>query len=227
MDISTTTRPNKLLLDLSQRFNQVSNADSSSNQSELFKKTDRAAVLICLFQEQDDVYVILTKRSSKLSSYSGEVSLPGGRMDEDDKDDIQTALREAKEEIGLDPELVDVVTVLEPFVTKRNVTVVPVIGILWNKEAFSPSPNAEEVDSIFYAPFEMFLKDRNRRQEEREFQGDKYLLHYFDHVTNNKEYIIWALTAGILITAASLVYQRPPDFQLKMPKFWNRNYSKF
>ncbi|KVH97042.1 nudix hydrolase 15, mitochondrial-like isoform X1 [Cynara cardunculus var. scolymus] len=230
MDSNNNTRSGKLV-DLYQRFRQSKSVSplpdaAESNQSETFKRPNRAAVLICLFEEGNDVHVILTKRSSKLSSYSGEVSLPGGRRDEEDRDDIETALREAKEEIGLDPGLVDVVTVLEPFITKGNVTVVPVIGILWDKQSFNPVPNAEEVESIFYAPLEMFLKNKNRRQEEKEFQGDKYVLHYFDHETNNKVYVIWALTAGILIAAASLIYKRQPDFQPRMPKFWNKNYSR-
>ncbi|KAI3732026.1 hypothetical protein L1987_63222 [Smallanthus sonchifolius] len=230
MDSNNFSRSQKLL-HLSQRLRQSNSVRPLSNpqprQSETFKRPNRSAVLICLFEEGDDIFVILTKRSSKLSSYPGQVVLPGGRTDEGDTDDIRTALREAEEEIGLDPALVDAVAVLEPFVTKDNLTVVPVLGILWNKQAYSPVPNAEEVESIFYAPFEMFLKDENRRQQEIEFQGDKYLLHYFDFETNNKEYVIWSLTVGILITTASLVYQRPPDFELRMPLFWKKKYSRF
>ncbi|KAI3732025.1 hypothetical protein L1987_63221 [Smallanthus sonchifolius] len=230
MDSNNFSKSQKLL-HLSQRFRQSNSVRSLSypqpHPSESFKRPNRSAVLICLFEEGDDIFVILTKRSSKLSSYSGHVSLPGGRTDEGDTDDIRTALREAEEEIGLDPALVDVVAVLEPFITKENVTVVPVLGILWNKQAFNPVLNPDEVESIFYAPFEMFLKDENRRHEEREFQGDKYLFHYFDFKTNNKVYVIWALTAGILISTASLVYQRPPDFDPRMPKFWKKSYSRF
>ncbi|XP_059435860.1 nudix hydrolase 15, mitochondrial-like [Corylus avellana] len=186
-------------------------------------KTKRAAVLICLFQGPNgDLRVILTKRASTLSSHSGEVSLPGGKREEGDADDVETALREAKEEIGLDPSLVSLVTVLEPFVNKIGVTVVPVIGILSDKKAFSPNPNPAEVEAIFDAPLEMFLKDENRRAEEREWMGDKYLLHYFDYEAENEKYVIWALTAGILIRAASLVFQRPPAFLERRPKFWNR-----
>lgn len=170
--------------------------------------------------------VILTKRSSKLSTHSGEVSLPGGKTDEDDADDVETAMREAKEEIGLDPSLVVVVAVLEPFITKRGVTVVPVISILFDKKAFNPIPNASEVEAIFDTPLEMFLKDKNRREEEREWMGDKYLLHFFDYDTENEKYVIWALTAGILIMAASLVYQRPPEFLERRPKFWHRIVNK-
>ncbi|XP_050368033.1 nudix hydrolase 15, mitochondrial-like [Argentina anserina] len=178
----------------------------------------RAAVLICLFQgDGGDLRVLLTKRSSALSSHSGEVSLPGGKTEEGDKDDADTATREAKEEIGLDPELVDVVTVLEPFLSKHLLRVVPVIGILKDKEAFNPAPNPAEVEAVFDAPLEMFIKDENRRAEEREWMGNKYLIHFFDYETNNKKYMIWGLTAGILIRAASIVYQRLPPFVEQNP----------
>lgn len=187
-------------------------------------KSKRAAVLICLFEGEDGGFrVILTKRSSKLSTHSGDVSLPGGKTEEGDADDIETALREAKEEIGLDPSLVDVVTVLEPFVTKVRMTVVPVLGILPHKSAFTLTPNTAEVESIFDAPLDMFLKDENRRAEEREWRGNKYLLHFFDYEAENGKYVIWALTAGILIGAASIVYQRQPDFLEQRPNFWSRN----
>ncbi|GAB2298613.1 Nudix hydrolase 15, mitochondrial [Dionaea muscipula] len=176
-------------------------------------KPKRAAVLVCLFEgDAGDLRVILTKRSSKLSTHSGEVALPGGKMEEGDKDDAETATREAKEEIGLDPSLVNVVTVLEPFLSKHLLRVVPVIGILSNKEAFTPVPNSEEVEAVFDAPLEMFIKDENRRVEERELMGYKYLIHYFDYETSDTKYLIWGLTAGILIKAASVVFERAPPF---------------
>ncbi|KAM2010466.1 hypothetical protein ACFX16_005102 [Malus domestica] len=184
--------------------------------------TKRAAVLVCLFKGDDgELRVILTKRSSSLSSSPGDVALPGGKRDEADADDVDTALREAKEEIGLDPSLVHVVTVLDHIVNTHGVTVVPVIGLLSDIKAFSPAPNAAEVEAIFYAPLEMFLKDEKRREEEREWMGDKYLLHYFDfEADDGKEYVIWALTAALLISAASAVYERPPAFLERRPKFW-------
>ncbi|CAN6553157.1 unnamed protein product [Malus baccata var. baccata] len=172
--------------------------------------TKRAAILVCLFKGDDgELRVILTKRSSSLSSNPGDVALPGGKRDEADADDVDTALREAKEEIGLDPSLVNVVTVLDHIVNKRGMTVVPVIGLLSDIKAFSPTPNAAEVEAIFDAPLEI------------EWMGDKYLLHYFDfEADDGKEYVIWALTAGVLIKAASTVYERPPAFLEQRPKFW-------
>ncbi|CAE6216733.1 unnamed protein product [Arabidopsis arenosa] len=187
-----------------------------------------SAVLVCLYQEQreenNELRVILTKRSSTLSSHPGEVALPGGKRDAEDKDDIATALREAREEIGLDPSLVTVISVLEPFVNKKGMSVVPVIGFLLDKKAFKPLPNPAEVEEIFDVPLEMFLKDKNRRAEEREHEGERYLLQYFDYYSEDKErnFIIWALTAGILIRVASIVYQRLPEFQERKPRFWNQ-----
>ncbi|KAE8714988.1 Nudix hydrolase 22 [Hibiscus syriacus] len=179
-------------------------------------RSKRAAVLICLFEgDAGDLRVILTKRSSRLSSHSGGVSLLGGKADEGDKDDGDTATREAKEEIGMDPSLVNVITVLEPFLSKHLLRVVPVIGILHDRKAFKPTPNPAEVNAVFDAPLEMFIKDENRSVEEREWMGEKYLLHFFDYEFENKRYLIWGLTAGILIRAASVVYQRPPTMHCR------------
>lgn len=93
---------------------------------------NRAAVLICLFQGKDgDLRVILTKRSSAMSSHSGEVALPGGKCEVGDESDAATALREAKEEIGLEPSIVEVVAFLLPFYTKVptfTITLLPVVS---------------------------------------------------------------------------------------------------
>ncbi|XP_021766046.1 nudix hydrolase 11-like [Chenopodium quinoa] len=183
----------------------------------------RAAVLICIFEgDSGDLRVILTQRSSTLSSHSGEVALPGGKVEEGDEDEVATALREANEEIGLDPSLVEVVSVLEPFSMKNGMVVVPVLGLLFDKTAFHPISNITEVESIFDAPLEMFLKDENRREVEREWMGSKYLLHYFDYEAEGRRYVIFALTAGILIETASMVYQQSPAFVEMKPSFWNR-----
>lgn len=63
------------------------------------------------------------------------------------------------------------------------------------------------------------FQDENRRSEERDWMGDKFLIHFFDYETNDKKYLIWGLTAGILIRAASIVYQKPPAFLEQKPKF--------
>ncbi|KAK9068817.1 hypothetical protein SSX86_012933 [Deinandra increscens subsp. villosa] len=214
-------KPPNLDTDKGASVSQLGFTESAGDQLPEKFNPKRAAVLICLFHGANDIdglRVILTKRSSGLSTHSGEVSLPGGKTEEDDVDDADTATREAKEEIGLEPSLVNVVAVLEPFLSKHLLRVVPVIGILSDRNAFIPTPNLAEVDEIFDAPLEMFLKDENRKSEEIEWMGNRLLVHYFNYETGGKNYMIWGLTAGILIRAASIVYQRPPAFLEQTPK---------
>jgi len=198
----------------------------SAGAGELFRPR-RAAVLVCLFRgAAGELRVILTKRSSSLSTHSGEVALPGGKAEEGDADDAATALRESKEEIGLDPALVTIVTYLEHFLSKHLLVVVPVIGILSDIQAFKPVLNVAEVDEIFDVPLEMFLKDENRTSDELEWMGQPFTLHHFTYQKGDEKYIIWGLTAGILIHAASVVYQRQPDFPEKRAQFNLPKYSK-
>lgn len=65
----------------------------------------------------------------------------------------------------------------------------------------------------------VLIQDENRSEEEREWMGEKYLIHHFNYETEGTKYVIWGLTAGILIRAASVVYQRPPAFLEQNPKF--------
>ncbi|KAM0892159.1 hypothetical protein ACQ4PT_025934 [Festuca glaucescens] len=179
-----------------------------------------AAVLVCIFEDpRGDTRVLLTKRASSLNSHSGEVSLPGGKVEEGDADVKTTALREAEEEIGLDPALVSVVTVLEPFLSKNGLDVTPVIGILSDRSLFNPVLNKDEVEDIFDAPLEMFLKDDNRTTRKRNWMGMTIPVQFFDYEAEGKKYVIWGLTAHILTRAAAVVLQRQPSFaELPRPK---------
>ncbi|XP_031377476.1 nudix hydrolase 15, mitochondrial-like [Punica granatum] len=155
----------------------------------------------------------------KLSSYPGDVALPGGKMEENDTDDAATALREALEEIGLDPNLVEVAATLEPFFSQHLLRVVPVVGLLKSPDEFVPILSYDEVDAIFEVPLEMFLKDDKHRYEEREWRGWKYILHAFDFQSNGELFHVCGLTARILIRVASIVYQRSPSFNMQAPDF--------
>ncbi|KAG6382913.1 hypothetical protein SASPL_157366 [Salvia splendens] len=210
------------LRSIAERLRRHDNTNYSRIAGEL--GTNRAAVLICLFQgKEGHLRVILTQRSSTISSHSGEVALPGGKWEEGDDTHAATALREANEEIGLDPSTVEIVSILHPFYTKRHITVFPVIGIVWDISSFSPVLNPSEVESVFDVPLEMFLKNEKRREEKIELMGERFLVHYFDYETEKRCYTIWALTASILIKAASIIYQRPPAFEEHKPTFWGRS----
>ncbi|KAL2642663.1 hypothetical protein R1flu_010250 [Riccia fluitans] len=155
------------------------------------------------------------RRAGSLSSHSGEVALPGGKRDEEDVDDAATALREAREEIGLEPSHVRVIAQLEPFLSKHLLGVIPVIGMLDDMRKYDPKPNPGEVESVFEAPLEMFLKEsENHWWKEREWLGVNYRVHFFDYTTpDGQKFLIWGLTASILIRAASLIFERQPDFE--------------
>ncbi|KAF2288499.1 hypothetical protein GH714_007937 [Hevea brasiliensis] len=199
-------------------------ADSLSaeedNKLSCVKWRKKAAVLICLFEGYEgELRVILTKRSMKLSSHPGDVALPGGKMEEEDADESATALREAMEEIGLNPHLVQIVAKLEPFTSQHQLRVVPVVGLLARIQDFKPRLNIDEVDAIFDVPLEMFLKEENHRCEEKEWMEWKYILHLFDFTSEQGVFQIWGLTASILIQAASIIYQSSPSFKQHLPDF--------
>ncbi|KAK9085464.1 hypothetical protein Sjap_025875 [Stephania japonica] len=191
------------------------------NTQRIVRGRRRAPVLVCLFEDDDgQIRVILTMRSSKMSSHSGEVSLPGGVEEEGDIDAIGTATREAKEEIGLDPSLVNVVAMLvPPFLSKTKIRVTPVIGLLSDKQSFRPVLNPSEVETMFDVPLEMFLKDENWRVKQIQYPEYVYLLHSFEYKVENKTFMIWGLTAEILIHVASIVYQRLPNFVKQLHNF--------
>ncbi|KAL3695920.1 hypothetical protein R1sor_009996 [Riccia sorocarpa] len=193
---------------------------ASINDLKLFPTKKRAAVLVCLHQTPEgELRVTLTKRAGTLSSHSGEVALPGGKRDEEDVDDAATALREAREEIGLDPSHVRVIAHLEPFLSKHLLGVIPVIGLLDDMRNYNPKPNPGEVESVFEAPLEMFLKESDKHWwKEREWLGVKYRVHFFDYATPaGQKFLIWGLTASILIRTASLIFEREPDFEEYSP----------
>jgi 8-oxo-dGTP pyrophosphatase MutT (NUDIX family) len=117
-----------------------------------------AAVLVGLFEGHDgEPRVWLMRRPDTLRTHSGQVALPGGKRDPGDLDIVSTALREAEEEIGLSPRLVEVLGVADDLVTGTGFVITPVVG--WIQGPFEPRPNPTEVSRVFSAPFATF---RNR-----------------------------------------------------------------
>ncbi|MEW5297680.1 MAG: hypothetical protein WDW36_000870 [Sanguina aurantia] len=116
-----------------------------------------AAVLVPLFEDdQGVVRVVLTQRCSNMRSHGGEVCLPGGKRDPaDGGDDVVTALREAQEELGLDPATATVLLSLPPLLSKHYLSVTPVIATI--PASFVPTPSPHEVAAVFTVPLELFL----------------------------------------------------------------------
>ena len=152
----------------------------------------RAGVLVPLFIKNGELSVVFTQRTVAVEHHRGQISFPGGTMDKVDSTIIDTALREAWEEIGLPRTSVEVLGLLSDFCTPSGFSITPVVGFL------PPNPsyimNKTEVSEIFDVPLSFFLDPRNERMEKR-ICFDKMMDVFF---YNYGTYEIWGATAEIL-----------------------------
>jgi 8-oxo-dGTP pyrophosphatase MutT (NUDIX family) len=151
-----------------------------------------AAVLVGLVERDTGLSVILTRRSDTLRSHTGQVAFPGGRCDPGETP-WETALREANEEIGLDPGLVSLAGLSTPYRTGTGFHVTPVVGFVSPDIALTPNPG--EVAEIFETPFGFLMNPANHEEHERITPaGDQ---RRFYAMTWENQFI-WGATAGML-----------------------------
>ena len=150
-----------------------------------------AAVLIPVIARQTPA-LLFTRRTETLSRHSGQVSFPGGRRDPADLSPVETALRETREETGIDPAFVRVAGFLPRYRTGSGFNILPVIGVL--AEGFALTPDPREVAEIFEVPLAFFLDPANRREESRELGGKLRRFYAF----RPGPHYIWGATAAIL-----------------------------
>ncbi len=164
----------------------------------------RAAVLVPIVLRGEEPVLVLTRRATGLRDHSGQVALPGGKIDPTDPGPAAAALREAEEEIALAPSDVRVLGYLDPYLSGTGFLVTPVIGLARPAEPFRPNP--AEVAEVFEVPL-AFLMDRERYVlRSREWQGRQrhfYALHFGDR-------LIWGVTAGILNNLRERLYPEDP-----------------
>lgn len=152
-----------------------------------------AAVLVPLFWQDEEIHIMLTKRSEQLKHHSGQVSFPGGGFDESDITIRQAAIRETKEEIGIDAAYIEVVGYLEDIETNSGFYVTPFVGIL--KEGFTVDANDDEVAEVFSAPLSFFCDEKNCKKKSAKYQNKT--VHYYVYQYN--DYTIWGVTAEIIV----------------------------
>lgn len=152
-----------------------------------------SAVLVPVFEEAGEAWMVLTRRAQHMRNHRGEVSFPGGRQD-DGEALVDTAKREAREEIALDPDTVEIVAELDHlFTISSGAPIVPFVGILPGRPA-SLTPNPEEVELILTLPFHDLLHDDTYHGERWQLWGDDHEMAFFDVVGDT----IWGATARIL-----------------------------
>ncbi len=152
----------------------------------------RAAVLLPLFLKNGELHVLLTKRTESVEHHKGQISFPGGAVDDEDADVVSAALREAEEEIGLPCRSVEILGVLDHYATPSRYSIAPVVGFLRLLPTLAPS--SHEVAEIFDVPLSFFLDKHNERIVPVKREGQWRDVYFY----NYGEYEIWGVTAAIV-----------------------------
>ena len=158
----------------------------------------RAAVLVPLVRRPEGLAVLLTRRTDHLNDHAGQVSFPGGRTDPEDVDAIATALREAREEVGLWPDEIEVIGVLPTYTTVTAYEVTPVVGLLDPPRELAL--DAFEVAEVFEVPLAFLMDPANHRRHAVEFQGiaRQFLSMPWGADASGEPYFVWGATAAML-----------------------------
>ena len=185
-------------------------------------KLRRASILVPLFERpqqsssSSNLHVLFTQRPQKMKSHGGEVCFPGGKQDEEDEGcDITTALREAQEEVGLDPNYVQQIARMETVESLHSLCVTPIVGLIEPSSAAEPSGltlNEHEVEAAFAVPLEYFTIPENLASIKKiqygangEFLMRTYL---FDDPESGRQFRIWGLTAHVIHQVAELAFSK-------------------
>ncbi len=155
-----------------------------------------ASVLVPLVERGPELRIILTRRAARLRHHPGQIAFPGGKRDPGDATDLDAALREAHEEIGLPPDRVQVLGTFDRHHTVTRFTITPFVGLV--APGFTPVPDRSEVDEVFEVPLAFVLDPANFQTHARLWQGSerRYLvIPYGPHY-------IWGATARMLRSLA-------------------------
>lgn len=160
----------------------------------------RAAVLVPLVIDQGEPRLVLTRRAEDMSSHRGQVAFPGGHAEPTDRDLIETALREAEEEVALGREHVEVLGMIDDFPTHDGrMTVTPVLGLVRSLPQLRPEPG--EVARVFHIPVSALQRREGWRVEAVSWRAQRWPVYHFDHDGET----LWGLSAYITLQVLALL----------------------
>lgn len=154
-----------------------------------------ASVLVPLVQ-RERLSVLLTTRTAHLSSHSGQIAFPGGKADPEDADAVATAVREAQEEIGLEPRFLQVLGAMPVYTTGSGFWITPVVALV--KPDHVIRLNASEVANSFEVPLAFLMNPANHRHHIHEWAGSERHWLSMPYQDGETERFIWGATAGML-----------------------------
>ncbi len=161
-----------------------------------------ASVLVLFYPHQEEIYLVLIKRSGQVRHHQHQISLPGGQQEENESLE-QAAIREAEEEINVDPTRVKLVGRLTPFYIKiSNYCLYPMVAITDLRPDFRPNP--QEVAEIIELPLAHLLNSKNRKEERQWRRGQTVLVPFFEF----NGYKIWGATAMVLAELIELLSEK-------------------
>lgn len=152
-----------------------------------------AAVLVPIIDRPEGATVLLTRRTDHLDHHPGQVSFPGGRVEDHDQDVVAAALRETEEEIGLERSFVEIVGLLDQYRTGTGFDVSPVVGLV--RPGFTLTLDTFEVAEVFEVPLDFVLDPANHKRESLFWKGEQRHFYVFPH----DDHYIWGATAGMLV----------------------------
>ena len=157
-----------------------------------------AAVLVPLVRRPGGLTVLLTRRTDHLNDHAGQVSFPGGRTDPEDADAVATALREAHEEVGIEPDEVEVIGLLPHYTTVTAYEVTPIVGLLDPPRALRL--DAFEVAEVFEVPLAFLMDPANHRRHAVEVDGlaRQFISMPWGEDARGEPYFVWGATAAML-----------------------------
>ena len=196
-------KSNEVLLALRAHLEPVERADALIDALEGHRPHARkAAVLIPLFEQDEELYLTFIRRATTLRSHSGEIAFPGGSADPADASPVMTALREAREEIGLDPSRVEVLGIMPPvFTVVSNFLISPVIAYLPQRLG-TLRLQASEVDELLLLPLYGLADPTILHTEEWTRGGVARTVYFYDY----GPYRIWGATARMLNALLELLH---------------------
>jgi len=161
-----------------------------------------AAVLVPLVNRSEGVNVMLTRRTDHLHHHPGQISFPGGRVEDDDEGPVHTALRETEEEVGLHARHVELLGQLPLYRTGTGFQVTPVVALV--HPPFELNPDSFEVAEVFEVPLSFLVDPVNHRRETMFYRGRDRTYYAMPW----QGYHIWGATAGMLVSLSAFLRER-------------------
>ena len=166
----------------------------------------RAAVLLPLYEERGESYVLFTRRTDAVEHHKGQISLPGGSEDASDAGPLATALRETEEELGIAPAQVEILgTMDDVYTVVSGFVITPFVGVI--PHAIPLRVNPHEIAEVLTVPLATFRHPGSLRVEEREREGERIQVYFYHHGRHE----IWGATGRIMKDFVDIVFGEKPS----------------